>query len=142
MLGDEVRHEFGTAEEAVRLIHGTPNPTKMVAAFSRNVARAAHRGDPIAESLWRKAGVDLARGVAAAARRAGLTRAYPVAMSGGLFDAGDLLTAGFAEELHRVAPGAELIAARGDAIVGGALLAISEQPVLAGVSWWGPGTPT
>lgn len=140
-LGEEVRREFGRADDAVRIIHGSPNPTRMVAAFSRNVARAADRGDPIAQSLWRKAGVDLARGVAAAARRAGLTRPFPVALSGGLFDAGALLLGAFGEELRRVIPAAELMPARGDAIAGGALLAMSHRAVLTGVSSWGPGTP-
>ncbi|HWM34819.1 MAG TPA: BadF/BadG/BcrA/BcrD ATPase family protein [Pseudolysinimonas sp.] len=141
VLAEELRREYGTADDAVRSVHGSSTPTKLIAAFSRNVARAAERGDPMATAIWRHAGADLARGVLAAARRAGLADSFEVATSGGLFRVGSLLSEPFADELHRLAGGARLRPAAGDALAGGAVLARSPRPVLAAVSSWVPGTP-
>jgi N-acetylglucosamine kinase-like BadF-type ATPase len=141
VLAEEVRREYGSIDEAVRVIYGSPAPTKLVASFSRNVERAARHGDRIAISIWRKAAGELARGVAAGARRAGLEADFPVATSGGLFEVGSLLLEPFAGELSRVAPGAVLRAGTADAIAGGAVIARSAEPVFVAVSSWSRGTP-
>lgn len=138
-LAEQVRGEYGSTDSAVRIIHSSPTPTRLIAAFSRNVARAARDGDRAALGLWRDAATDLALGVAAAARRAGLTGApFAVACSGGLFAAEDLLLGPLADELGRVAPDARMQPAIGGALAGGAILALSPEPVLAGIcSWYG-----
>lgn len=138
-LAAQLRQEYGSADSAVRIIHSSPTPTRLIAAFSRNVARAARDGDRVALGLWRDAATDLALGVAAGARRAGLTGApFAAACSGGLFAAEDLLLDPLADELGRVAPDARLQPAAGGAIAGGTILALAPQPMLAGIcSWYG-----
>jgi N-acetylglucosamine kinase-like BadF-type ATPase len=137
MLADELRQEYGTADEAVHTIHASSTPTRLVASFSRNVATAAKRGDSVAVAMWNDAGVELARGAAAVARTAGLAGdEYTVAYSGGLFGAGLLLLDPLGAELARISPAATLMPAEGDAVAGGATMAVSPQPLLGGVSSW------
>lgn len=135
-LAEELRREYGTADDAVRVIHSSPTPTRLIAAFSRNVAVAAGAGDVVATGIWRDAAADLARGCAAAAARAGLSDVFPVAFSGGLFGVGDLLVEPLGAELSRICPGAVLGPPAGDAIAGGIAMAMSREPRLTGVSTW------
>jgi N-acetylglucosamine kinase-like BadF-type ATPase len=140
-LADEVRRRYGSPDDAVHEVHASSTPTRLIASFSRSVAGAAVNGDASALEIWRRAGAELAEGAAAAATRAGLAgRPYPVAWSGGLFAAGDLLVRPFADGLARIAPEARVQEAPGGALSGGAVLAAAPAPVMRGVSsWYGPG---
>jgi N-acetylglucosamine kinase-like BadF-type ATPase len=136
-LAGELRQEYGVADEAVRTIHASASPTRLIASFSRNVARAAERGSTTARLIWADAGAELARAALAAAERAGIdTGSFEVAYAGGLFGAGELLRVPLEQELARIAPSAVLQKARGDAIAGGIALAAEPEPVLTRISTW------
>lgn len=135
-LAELLRREYGSGDGAVRIIHASASPTRTVASFSRAVAEAASHGDRAAVAIWSDAGVELARGAVAAARRASLAEEYVVAWAGGLFAAGDLLVRPFVDELRRLAPRSSAAPARGGAIAGGAIMALSPQPVMGGVCSW------
>ncbi len=134
---------FGGPEAAMGKIYSSQNPAKIIASFSRAVATAADFGDAIALEIWEEAARDLAEGAVAAARAAGLLGApFPVATAGGLFQAGAVLREPLARELSRLAPEASLREGEGGAILGGIRLALSDTPVLTGVSTWVDMEPT
>lgn len=136
-LADRVRREYGSRDGAVSIIHASPTSTRLIAAFSRDVADVARQGDAEAIALWDAAGVELARGAAAAASRAGLATGYPIAWAGGLFAVGELLVRPFVEQLGRIAPTSPVSPAGGGALAGGAVMARSPGRVMGGVTtWW------
>lgn len=100
------------------------NPTATVAAFARQVAEAARRGDEISHSIWAEAAAELATSAAACARRL-FPAGEPVAVSwsGGLFAADDLLLEPFLGRLAALLPDAVPRPPAGDALAGAALLA-------------------
>lgn len=107
------------------------NPAASVAAFARQVAEAARRGDEISRSIWAEAAAELAASAAACARRllpAG--EPVPVSWSGGLFAADDLLLEPFLGRLAALLPDAVPRPPVGDALAGAALLADSGGPGL------------
>ena len=142
MRGSEALHAlvvktFGGTSEAMAAVYTSPNPSKVIASFSRGVAHAAALGDPTAVYIWEQAARDLAEGAVAAARSAGLLGVpFPVATAGGLFDVGAVLWEPLARELSRLAPGASLLEGAGGALLGGIKLAFSNEPILTGVSTW------
>lgn len=91
-----------------------------MAAFAPDVARAAHRGDPVAHDIWRRAAVHLAQTVSAALP-SGVDPV--VSWCGQLFSAGDLLTAPFLEALRASAPHARPVPPAGSSLDGAAHLA-------------------
>ncbi len=142
MVGSEQLHAqvvyaFGGTSEVLREMYTSDNPAKVIASFSRGVAAAAALGDATAREIWNKAARDLAEGAVSAARAAGLLDApFPVATTGGLFDAGDVLWEPLARELSRLAPGSSLRKGTGGSLHGGIQLALSPEPILTGVSMW------
>jgi glucosamine kinase len=119
---------IGSLDELPARVDASMNPTAMVAAFARQVAEAAGRGDEVARSIWADAAVELAATTAACARRlfpAGA--AVPVSWSGGLFASGVLLDP-FLEHLAELLPGAIPSPPAGDALTGAALLAGPDGP--------------
>ena len=92
-------------------------PVRAIASFSRDVADASREGDEEATQIWRRAGHALAETAAAAAKRARL--ADPdVALTGGLWGAGELLVRPFTGRLATLCAGAQVIAADADALAG------------------------
>lgn len=91
-----------------------------MAAFAPDVARAAHRDDPVARDIWRRAGVHLAHTVSAALPPG---ESPAVSWCGRLFSAGDLLTEPFLEALGTAAPHARPVLPAGSALDGAAHLA-------------------
>ncbi len=118
---------FGDLDRLSGLVHGAVNPARTVAAFARDVLRAAQEGDLWSRRLWTEAGIELAHTAAAAA--SGMPEGADVAVSatGGLFDAGELLTRSFEAELGRILPQARLLPRRGDALDGGHLMATHDD---------------
>lgn len=142
MRGSEALHAeavafFGGMTEAMQAIYSSPNPTKVIASFSRSVAAVAALGDPTALALWDGAAQDLAEGAVAAARAAGLQgTAFHVATTGGLFSAGDLLLEPLVRAFSELAPESSLVQAAGGAILGGIRLSLANEPTLTDVSTW------
>lgn len=136
-IHERMLERFGDPNQTMKAVYGDINPSSVIASFSREVARAAIEGDAQAAGLWRDAGRELARGVAAAAAQAHLGDSpFAVACSGGLFGAGDLIRSPFEEELRIVAPRALVRSAAGGALDGGVLLSLQAEPVLTEVSTW------
>lgn len=129
---------FGGIDAVVRAVYGSEVPARVVAAFSRDVAKAAAEGDAEAATIWSEAGRELARTVVAATTA--LAGPAPTTMSwaGGLFDVGALLLDSFSEEVRRLAPSARLQPPTSDALAGGLLLASQPAPVLPSVTLWVP----
>jgi N-acetylglucosamine kinase-like BadF-type ATPase len=115
---------FGEAPGIAEAIYRSPVPTRAVASFARDVARAAADGDAAARSILEDAGRELALTACAALDRAfdpGDTAA--VSYSGSVFDAGPPLVDAFAAELAGRRPDAQLLPPGGDALAGAAVLA-------------------
>jgi N-acetylglucosamine kinase-like BadF-type ATPase len=116
--------------QLVRALYDVPDTVAAIAAFAPDVAAAARDGDELAAQVWREAGQELARTVAAALAQAG---APPVvSWSGGVFAAGDLILAPFIAQL-----GFEPRAPLGDGLAGAARLAAG-TPRFASLVHGGP----
>ena len=111
---------FGNLEGLPSVVHGSDNPPGCIAAFARDVAEAAHAGDPVARGIWADAGRALARTAAAALSGGSVATAF--ACTGGLMQVGDLLTEPLDAQLARLAPGVRRRAPLGDALDGAHLL--------------------
>jgi glucosamine kinase len=121
---------FGSVDHVLSRIYGADLPPAAVAAFSREVAIAAQEGDEESRRIWGDAARSLAEMVVAAAGRVTDAPEVQLSYSGGLFGAQTLLLAPFREELRRLLPQADLVAPRGDALDGAALLSAGEVPTL------------
>jgi N-acetylglucosamine kinase-like BadF-type ATPase len=112
---------WGPVGSLPRMLYAQPNLASAVAAFAPEVAAAAVDGDQVARGIW----VDAARALVATATAAAAQAdpAAPVAVTGGLLDVGEVLTAPL-DELWEAAHGARrpLQPAQGDAVSGAALL--------------------
>lgn len=111
---------FGNLDGLPWVVHGVDNPPRLIAAFARDVADAAHAGDPVARGIWADAGRALARTAAAALSGGSVTTAF--VCTGGLMQVGDLLTGPLDAQLARLAPGVRRRAPLGDALDGAHLL--------------------
>ncbi len=122
MLHRHALARFGPLELLPSIVHGAANPPREVAAFVPDVIAAAEIGDDEAVAILEQAGVELARCAAGASRVFG-PRGVTVTTTGGLFDAGALLTDAFEVEVRRRLPYARRVPPRGDALDGARLLA-------------------
>lgn len=117
------QQRYGDLDRLPGTVLAAANPARLVAAFAPDVLRAADDGDERAVAIWDRAGRDLARTAAAAARQlVGHGATFDVATTGGLFDAGPRLLDPFCERLRLEAPGARLVERHGDAVAGAHLL--------------------
>lgn len=122
---------FGALEDLPALVHGAPNPARVVASFADATAQAARAGDPIAEGIWSQAAEDLARSAAAAVERLNAltprspnaSPSVPVSWAGGLLSNRDLLLDPLRAELRRLTSAAVLSPPEGDPLHGATLLA-------------------
>ncbi|AOW93995.1 hypothetical protein BFN03_18605 [Rhodococcus sp. WMMA185] len=119
---------YGDLDRLPELVHGSSNPPFMIAAFARDVVAAAKDGDEWSSKVCAESGAELARTAAAAAMRA-MPDAQEVEISttGGLFDAGELLTGPFAAEMARLLPSGRVVPRAGDACDGGFLMATRDD---------------
>lgn len=125
-LAARAERALGPLDDLPRLVHGSPQPARVVASFAPEVLAAADDGDPVAAQIWVDAGQELATSTAAAARTAGLAGPH-VALTGGLTAAGGRLTAPFTTRLAELLPGARPRAGAGDALDGVARLAATSD---------------
>jgi N-acetylmuramic acid 6-phosphate etherase len=101
---------------------GHPERPARLRAVLAGVA-AADLGDDEAVAILERAGLELARSAAGAARVLG-PRGVTVTTNGGLFDAATLLSDAFEVELRRRLPYARRVPPRGDALDGARLIAL------------------
>lgn len=122
-LLDAVVAAWGPVETLPSRWRDDPPTPERVADFTDTVAGLARAGDPGAERIWRQAGRLLAGSTVAALRQVGPVDAtVPVAGTGGLFRAADLLLPAFAAELQAGMPRAHLVPAAGDPLAGASAL--------------------
>jgi N-acetylglucosamine kinase-like BadF-type ATPase len=119
ILYRKLLHRFGGADEALHAVYGSASAAHELAAFTPDVADAAHEGDPVAHAIWQRAGVNLAEAAHAASR--GLFADF--SWGGRLFHAGSLLLAAFRAALTQRVPTARLSEPTGQAADGALLLA-------------------
>ncbi|MFN8481886.1 MAG: BadF/BadG/BcrA/BcrD ATPase family protein [Anaerolineae bacterium] len=82
-------------------VYEIPPPRDAIAALSQVVADVARDGDPVARSIYQRAGYHLALAAAAVVRRLAMPPAEAtIATVGGVFRAGDLIRAPIRETLH------------------------------------------
>ncbi|MFI6226178.1 N-acetylglucosamine kinase [Micromonospora echinospora] len=118
---------FGPVETLPARWREQPPTPERLAGFAGVVAELARAGDPDARSVWRRAGVLLADSAVAALRRTGLAGAdVPVAGTGGVFAAADLLLPTFTRALRVGAPYARPVTATADPLAGA--LALCAHP--------------
>ncbi|MBO0872448.1 MAG: hypothetical protein J2P19_03545 [Pseudonocardia sp.] len=118
---------FGPLEGLPTLMFAADNPPQLIGGFALDVAEAARAGDPTARRIWVDAARALAR-TAVAALAALPTGITALACTGGLLEAGELLTVPLDAELTALAPGTTRRAPRGDALDGAFLL--NQRPEL------------
>ncbi|TWJ29362.1 N-acetylglucosamine kinase-like BadF-type ATPase [Micromonospora sagamiensis] len=127
---------FGLMETLPARWRERPPTPEQLAGFAGTVAELARAGDPDSRSVWRRAGVLLADSAVAALRRAGLAGAdVPVAGTGGVFAAADLLLPTFTRALRVGAPHARPVTAAADPLAGALALCAhpTGQTLLAGL---------
>lgn len=145
-------HRFGPPATWPGQFYTREDRAGLLAEFAVDVAAVARNGDPLAEELLSDAGREAARSAlsAARARSTGAPQAtanrhsgasVPVALTGGLVQAGRVLIDGFRSEIERLDPGARIVDAAGEPLDGSLHLAalgatgrIRTQP---GVVWAG-----
>ncbi|MEV7225945.1 BadF/BadG/BcrA/BcrD ATPase family protein [Polymorphospora sp. NPDC051019] len=116
---------FGPVGELPARWRDRPPTPEQVAGFATTVADLARAGHDGARQIWDRAGRLLAESVIGAVRRAGPVESeVPVAGTGGLFRAGDLLLAPFTAALRAGLPQARPVPAAGDPLTGA--LALSD----------------
>lgn len=126
-LLSRVEARWGEPRQVAREAHGSANPARVIASFARDVFAAAEEGCSAAARICEAAGGELARSVAAAARRARLRPPVTIATTGGLLNAGPVLTDPMDRHLGELLPGATRHPARGDALHGGYLMAVRPE---------------
>ena len=114
--------QYAPLSELPGRLYGAAAPARAVAAFAPAVAQAARDGDAVATAIWREAVAELAD-TAAAACDALPEPDRRIAVTGGLFDLGDLVTEPFSVTMAARQPGVVVRRAAGDAMVGAARMA-------------------
>ncbi|WP_428965972.1 N-acetylglucosamine kinase [Micromonospora fluostatini] len=124
-LLDAVTAAFGPVEALPARWRDQPPTPEHVAGLATTVADLARAGHDGARRIWDRAGRLLAESVTAAVRRSGPVAAeVPVAGTGGLFTAADLLLPPFTAALRAGLPQARPVPAAGDPLTGA--LALSD----------------
>lgn len=104
---------IASVEELSAAIYSPSMTNDRIAGFGAHVIRAAQDRDGVAVEILRVAGEELGRAAATVIRKLGLEQAVvPVAYTGGVFAAGELVLASLREELRRVAPRHQLMQPR------------------------------
>jgi len=123
-LLEAARERFGEVEAVPEQIYSAPVPTRAVASFAEDVARAAEAGDEYARTILADAATELAISTcAAAARLFEPGEEVLVSYAGSVFGAGELIAAPFRREVEARLPGSSIVEPEGDPLAGALLLA-------------------
>ena len=111
-------------EQLPEQIYSAPVPTRAVASFAEDVARAAEGGDEYARTILADAARELAISTCAAAGRLFEPgEEVVVSYAGSVFGAGELIAAPFRQEVEARLPGSSIVEPEGDPLAGALLLA-------------------
>lgn len=119
-----VEARWGEARRVPGDVQGSANPARSIASFARDVFAAAQEGDAAARQICEDAAEQLARSVAAAVEGARIPPPVELATTGGLLNAGPVLTDPLDHHLASLLPGTTRQPAEGDALAGGHLMAL------------------
>ena len=122
-LRDAAVARFGAVADLPALIGGDENPARQAARFAGDVVNAAAAGDAVARDLLAQAVRALVTTIRAAVARCGLPAPVPVALTGGLLDAEQMLRSQLAAGLRDGPVRVRLQKAAGTALDGARLLA-------------------
>jgi N-acetylglucosamine kinase-like BadF-type ATPase len=131
---------YGELPGLTERIYSAPVPTRAIAAFAADVARAAGAGDAHALAILGEAGSELARtGAAALAKLFEPAEPAVLSYAGNVFRAGAPLMEPFTRSLLERRPGTELVPPAGDSLAGAVRLAglgghLRPEP---GILWMG-----
>lgn len=131
VLADLARHRFGSRDGLHEAIYGSGPAVPVVAAFSRQVAAAAAQGDRVSLEIISDAGKNLAQTALAVARNAQLPLAgLTIALVGGLFNIGTVLTSPLMKTIRTLSPEAQFTTSSSASLDGAVFLADQPSPVL------------
>ena len=121
-LIDVVTDQWGSVTELPKRWRDAPPAPDDIASIAPRVAEVARAGDPMAREIWERAGGLLGNSVVDVIIAAGL-----------LFEAADLLMAGFTSAVRAEFPNAIAVTAKGDPLAGSLALASAvELPEIFG----------
>jgi N-acetylglucosamine kinase len=107
----------------VDLVYSKRMGNREIATLTPLVGEAAEEGDAVAKSILEEAGEELGLAASAVARGLRMTNAFPVALTGGVFNLTPVREA-LESKLGEAQPGCRIIEPRFEPYVGAALLAL------------------
>ncbi|MGQ9696560.1 MAG: BadF/BadG/BcrA/BcrD ATPase family protein [Armatimonadota bacterium] len=111
--------------ELVRICYASPLPRHTISSFAEQVAAAAQEGDPVASTVLAEAGRSLAAdALYVASRLFASGDCFPVVLSGGVFRAGDAVSAPIRAAFARAFPNAVVYVPDTEPAVAAALLGL------------------
>jgi N-acetylglucosamine kinase len=111
--------------DIVREIYGKGASTQRIAALANTVSCLAHTGDEVSEAILIDAGEELALTAEAVIKGLNMqAEEFPVATSGSVFNAGELLLSAFRSGVKNIAPNARIIASRFTPAMGAVFLTL------------------
>jgi N-acetylglucosamine kinase-like BadF-type ATPase len=122
-LSDAAVEFFGveSVEALAARVYSQPLSKGAIAAFAKETAKHAARGDAVARALYERGAEQLGEQVAAVIRRTGLAGAFPVGLIGSAFKAGAVFVEPLTRAVRELAPEAQVSVVE-MAPVGGSLL--------------------
>jgi glucosamine kinase len=124
-LSDAAVEFFGasTVEAMATLVYSVPLTKDRIAAFARETAALAERGDPVARELYERGAVELAQQIAAVIHETGLQGTFPVGLIGSAWKAGAVFVDPLTRAIHAIAPEAQVAVVEMNPVGGSLLLA-------------------
>jgi glucosamine kinase len=122
-LSDAAVEFFGVAsvEALAARVYAQPLSKGEIAAFAKETAKHAERGDVVARALYERGAKQLGQQVAAVIRRTDLAGSFPVGLIGSAYKAGGVFVEPLTRAVHELAPDAQVSVVE-MAPVGGSLL--------------------
>jgi glucosamine kinase len=111
----------GSVEALAARVYSQPLSKSEIAAFARETAKHAERGDVVARALYERGAGQLGQQIAAVIRRTGLAGSFPVGLIGSAFKAGGVFVEPLTRAVRELAPDAQVSVVE-MAPVGGSLL--------------------
>jgi glucosamine kinase len=111
----------GSVEALAARVYSQPLSKSEIAAFARETAKHAERGDVVALALYERGAGQLGQQIAAVIRRTGLAGSFPVGLIGSAFKAGGVFVEPLTRAVRELAPDAQVSVVE-MAPVGGSLL--------------------
>jgi len=113
-----------SVEALAARVYSKPLSKGEIAAFAKETARQAARGDAVARALYERGAGQLAEQVAAVIRRTGLTGRFPVGLTGSAFKAGAVFVEPLTRAVRELAPDAQVSVVEMTPVGGSLLLAM------------------